>query len=96
MQTQRRMISTPKKTDIPLLSLIEPETYTQSSKDPHWVKAMEEEMSQIEKNKKWELAPHPKEKNIIGTKWLFKNKKNEDGQIIRSKARFVCKVYSQI
>ena len=50
MQTRRRMTSTPKKNDVALLSMIEPETFTQASKDPHWVKAMEEEMSQIEKN----------------------------------------------
>jgi len=96
MQTRRRMTSTPKKNDVALLSMIEPETFTQASKDPHWVKAMEEEMSQIEKNETWELVPHPKDKNIIGTKWVFKNKMNEDGQTIRTKARLVCKGYSQI
>ena len=53
-------------------------------------------MSQIEKNKTWELVSHPKEKNIIGTKWVFKNKMNEEGQVIRNKARLVCKGYSQI
>jgi len=83
--------STTKKNDVALLSMIEPEKFTQASKDPHWVKAMEEEMSQIENNETWELVPHPKYKNIIGTKWVFKNKMNEDGQIIRNKARLVCK-----
>ena len=53
-------------------------------------------MSQIEKNETWELVPRPKDKNIIGTKWVFKNKMNEDGQIIKNKARLVCKSYSQI
>ena len=62
----------------------------------HWTKAMEEEQNQIEKNETWELVPRPKDKNIIGTKWVFKNKMNEDGQIIRNKARLVCKGYSQI
>lgn len=57
---------------------------------------MEEEMSQIEKNETWELVPCPKDKNIIGTKWVFKNKMNEDGQIITNKARLVCIAYSQI
>eukprot|EP00253_Pinus_taeda_P014539 PITA_14539 len=76
--------------------MIEPETFTQASKDLHWVKAMEEEMSQIEKSETWELVPRPKDTNIIGTKWVFKNKMNEDGQIIINKARLVCKGYSQI
>ena len=33
---------------------------------------------------------------VIGTKWVFKNKMNEEGQVIRNKARLVCKGYSQI
>lgn len=57
---------------------------------------MEEEMSQIKKNETWELVPCPKDKNIIGTKRVSKKKMNEDGQIIKNKARLVCKGYSQI
>ena len=57
---------------------------------------MEEKMSQIKKNETWELVPRSKDKNIIGTKWVFKNKMNEDGQIIINKAILVCKGYSQI
>ena len=53
-------------------------------------------MSQIKKNETWELVPRPEDKNIIGTKWVFKNKMNEDGQIIRNKAKLVCKGYLQI
>lgn len=90
------MKNTPRKEDVALLSMIEPENFSQASKDPHWIKAMEEEMSQIEKNETWELVPHPKDKNIIRTKWVYKNKMNEDGQIIRNKARLVCNGYSQI
>ena len=48
------MINTPRKDDVALLSLIEPENFSQASKDPFWIKAMEEEMSQIEK--KWDLG----------------------------------------
>ena len=43
--------------------MIVTETFTQERKDPHWVEAMEEEMSQIEKNETWELVPHPKDKS---------------------------------
>lgn len=57
---------------------------------------MEEEITQIEKNETWELVPRPKDKNIIVTKRVFKNKMNEEGQVIRNKARLVCKGYSQI
>lgn len=58
--------------------------------------AMEEELQQIEKNKTWELVPTPEDKNNIGTKWVYRNKMNEEGKIIRHKARLVCKEYSQL
>jgi hypothetical protein len=38
---------------------------------------MDEEFDQIEKNDTWELVP--KNKNVIGIKWVFRNKLNEDG-----------------
>eukprot|EP00253_Pinus_taeda_P035533 PITA_35533 len=56
---------------------------------------MNEELEQIEKNNTWELVPRPHDKNIIGTKWIFKNKLNENGEAIRNKARLVCKGYDQ-
>ena len=57
---------------------------------------MNEELDQIEKNKTWELVLRPKYKNFIGTKWVFKNKVNEDGEVIRNKARLVCKGYAPV
>eukprot|EP00253_Pinus_taeda_P020825 PITA_20825 len=56
---------------------------------------MNEELEQIEKNNTWELFPRPTDKNVIGTKWIFKNKLNENGEVIRNKARLVCKGYAQ-
>eukprot|EP00253_Pinus_taeda_P009829 PITA_09829 len=56
---------------------------------------MDEELEQIEKNNTWELVPRPKDKNVIGTKWIFKNKLKENGEVIRNKARLVCKGYAQ-
>ena len=59
------------------------------------VKAMNEELEQIEKKNTWELVPRPNDKNVIGTKWIFKNKLNENGDVIRNMARLVCKGYAQ-
>eukprot|EP00253_Pinus_taeda_P003928 PITA_03928 len=56
---------------------------------------MDEELEQIERNNTWELVPRPKDNNVIGTKWVFKNKMNENGEVIRNKARLVCKGYAQ-
>jgi hypothetical protein len=57
---------------------------------------MDEELYQMEKNQTWELVLRPKEKNVVGTKWIFKNKQNENGDIIKIKARLFCKGYSQV
>jgi hypothetical protein len=92
----RRKIHSPEQTHLALLSTIEPNCFEEASKDEFWNKAMDEELDQIEKNDTWELVPRPKNKNVIGTKWVFKNKLNEDGQVTRNKARLVCKGYAQI
>jgi hypothetical protein len=89
VQTRRRL-------NFSLLSKIEPKNFAQASEDKHWVNAMKEELNQIEKNETWELVPRPKDKNVIGTKWVFRNKLDEDGQIVRNKARLVCKGYAQV
>jgi hypothetical protein len=57
---------------------------------------MDEALDRIEKNDTWELVPRPKNKNVIDTKWGFKNKLNEDGHVTRNKTRLVCKGYAQI
>lgn len=79
-----------------LVSMIEPKTVAEASLDENWLKAMHEELEQIEKNSTWDLVPGPVDKNVIGTKWVFRNKLNEDGQVVRNKARLVCKGYAQI
>ena len=62
-----------------LLSVVEPKNLIESSKYNNCIKAMNEELDQTEKNQTWELIPRPEGKNVIGTKWIFKNKLNEDG-----------------
>jgi hypothetical protein len=42
------------------------------------------------------LVPRPNNKNVFGTKWVFRSKLNEDGQVTRNKARLVCKGYAHI
>lgn len=57
---------------------------------------MDEELYQIEENNTWELVPRPKGKNVISTKWVFKNKLNEDKNVVKNKARLVSQLYTQV
>jgi len=56
---------------------------------------MQEELNQFQRNDVWDLVPKPLQKNIIGTKWVFRNKLNEHGEVTRNKARLVAQGYSQ-
>ena len=64
--------------------------------DEHWVNAMHEELENFERNKVWTLVEPPKNVNVIGTKWVFKNKHGEDGEVVRNKARLVAQGFSQV
>jgi hypothetical protein len=61
-----------------MLSSLEPKSFSEASKNEDWITEMNEELDQIEKNHTWELVPRLKNKNVIGTKWIFKNKLNEN------------------
>jgi len=54
-----------------------------------------EELNHFQRNDVWDLVPKPQQKNIIGTKWVFRNKLNKQREIIRNKARLVAQGYSQ-
>ena len=57
---------------------------------------MQDEVNNFARNEVWELVEIPKGKNIIGTKWVFKNKEDEHGVMVRNKARLVSKSFSQV
>lgn len=48
----------------------------------------------IKKNAIWELVPILEDVNVIGTKWIFKNKYDENGNVTRNKARLVAQGYT--
>jgi len=74
---------------IGLLSVIELATVDEALSDDGWILAMQEELNQFQRNDVWDLVPKPSQKNIIGTKWVFRNKLNEQGEVTRNKARLV-------
>ena len=59
---------------------------------------MQEELQQLKLNNEWELVkrPDPRKHNIIGTKWIYRNKQDEHGQVVRNKARLASQGYTQV
>ena len=56
---------------------------------------MQEELNQFERNEVWESVPRPNNQSVIGTKWVYRNKMDENDIIIRNKARLVAQGYNQ-
>ena len=78
------------------VSSIEPKKIDEALKDVDWVNAMHEELNNFTRNQVWELVERPKDHNVIGTKWVFRNKQDQDGIVIRNKARLVAQGYTQV
>ena len=60
-----------------------------------WIGAMSSEMDSLHDNDVWDLVELPKGQKVVGSKWVFKLKRNEDGSVERCKARLVAQGYSQ-
>ncbi|GJV80548.1 retrovirus-related pol polyprotein from transposon TNT 1-94 [Tanacetum coccineum] len=73
----------------------EPKNVNEALKDESWIIAMQEELNQFIANDVWELVPQPKNMTIIGTKWVYRNKLDENNVVSRNKARLVAKGYNQ-
>jgi hypothetical protein len=73
------------------VSSIEPYRVEDALRDPDWVLALQEELNNFTRNEVWHLVPRPNQ-NVVGTKWVFRNKQDEHGVATRNKARLVAKV----
>ncbi|GJT86881.1 putative ribonuclease H-like domain-containing protein [Tanacetum coccineum] len=77
------------------LSQEEPKKVIHALKNPSWIEAMQEELLQFKLQEVWILVDLPNRKRVIGTKWVFMNKKDERGIVIKNKARLVAQGYTQ-
>ncbi|GJU16169.1 putative ribonuclease H-like domain-containing protein [Tanacetum coccineum] len=77
------------------LSQHEPKKISEALEDESWVDAMQEELLQFEIQKVWVLVDLPYRKKAIGTKWVYRNKKDERGVVVRNKARLVAQGHRQ-
>ncbi|GJV41071.1 retrovirus-related pol polyprotein from transposon TNT 1-94 [Tanacetum coccineum] len=73
----------------------EPKKVIYALKDPSWIEAMQEELIQFKLQEFWTLVDLSNGKRAIGSKWVFMNKKDEGGIVIRNKARLVALGYTQ-
>ena len=77
-------------------NISEPDTVKAALEDEDWHTAMKSEISSLHDNDTWELVPRPANKNVVGSRWVFKVKPNPDGTVNRFKARVVAKGFSQV
>ncbi|KAG8786664.1 hypothetical protein FRC15_010949 [Serendipita sp. 397] len=76
-----------------------PKTLREAAKSSEWNEwnaAMGEEMDQLTKMQTWELVEPPVGRKVIGCRWVYAKKYNEDGQVTKHKARLVAQGFSQI
>jgi hypothetical protein len=78
------------------IALFEPRDVEHTLSDSSWVNDMHEELENFERNQGWTLVDLLRDVNVIGTKWVFKNKQGEDGEVVRNKARLIAQGYSQV
>lgn len=81
-------------TNTKLLSF-EPKIVAQALQDPKWKEAMIDEYNALLLHHTWHLVPYNSSMNLLCTKWLFRNKFDTNGNLIRQKARFVAKGFNQ-
>jgi len=76
-----------------MLLQIKPKSVNEDLEDESWIEAMKKEINQFQKNEVWTLVEPPFGKAIIGAKWVFKNKLDEQGKVVRNKVSIVAKGY---
>nr|GEX58437.1 retrovirus-related Pol polyprotein from transposon TNT 1-94 [Tanacetum cinerariifolium] len=77
------------------ISIIEPKNVHEALGYESWIVAIQEELNQFVANDVLELVPQPKNMTIIGTKWVFRNKLDENGIVSQNKAMLVAQGYNQ-
>ncbi|GJY97566.1 retrovirus-related pol polyprotein from transposon TNT 1-94 [Tanacetum coccineum] len=77
------------------ISTIKPKNVNEALTNESWMIAMQEKLHQFVANDVWELVPQPKNMTIIGTKWVFRNKLDENVVVSRNKVRLVTQGYNQ-
>ena len=78
---------------------LEPQTLKEAKLRPDWLlweKAINEELATLKAAETWKLVDAPDNANIVGSKWVFRAKKDAAGHVVRYKARLVAQGFSQV
>ena len=75
---------------------VEPTKVEEALQNESWIEAMHDELFQFQRNDVWTLVPRLEGEHIIGTKWIFRNKTNDEGNVIHNKAYLLAQGYSQM
>jgi hypothetical protein len=78
------------------VALFEPQDIGYTLSDSSWVNVMYEELENFETHQVWTVVEPPRDVNVTGTKWCFKNKHGEDGEIVRNKTHHVAQGFSEV
>ena len=76
------------------VSTIKLKNVKEASTDEFWIHAMQDELGQFKRNEVWDLVPRLEGVNVIGTKWVYKNKLDEQGVVTINKCKLVSQGYT--
>jgi hypothetical protein len=77
----------------------DPKTLAQAMARPdwsEWEKAMEEELALMAKYEVWDVVDEPDDTNIVGSRWVFRIKRDSNGKILKYRARLVAQGFTQM
>ena len=100
MTPDRLQVNPERKTYVVKMDdITEPKNISQALNGPNkqkkWLESIESELNSINENKVWTIVKRPHNRTIIGTRWIFKIKRNEHNEPEKYKARLVAKGYNQ-
>jgi hypothetical protein len=78
------------------VSCLEPKNIDEALQDLDWINAMHDELNNFIRNQVWTLEERSKGARVIRTKWVIRNKQDDQGIVVRNKVRLVVKGFSQV
>eukprot|EP00253_Pinus_taeda_P028945 PITA_28945 len=94
-RADKRQCRQPNRYQVLVAQVAEPSSFQEAAQHQVWVDAMVEEYSSIMTNDVWDVVPRPKDRSVVGSKWIYKIKYATNGSVEKYKPRFMAKGYAQ-